>query len=54
VTKATACLDAAVALDELGDLGAARSLARQAERSFAGKGHLVGVGWAHEVLGEAS
>jgi class 3 adenylate cyclase/tetratricopeptide (TPR) repeat protein len=54
VTQATACLDAAVALDELGDPGAARPLARRAARSFAGKGHLVGVGWAHEVLGEAS
>ena len=54
VTQATACLDAAVALDELGDPGAARPLARRAARSFAGKGHLVGVSWAHEVLGEAS
>jgi class 3 adenylate cyclase/tetratricopeptide (TPR) repeat protein len=54
VTQATACLDAAVALDELGDKDAARPLARRAARSFAGKGHLVGVSWAHEVLGEAS
>jgi class 3 adenylate cyclase/tetratricopeptide (TPR) repeat protein len=54
VTHATACLDAAVALAALGDPDAARPLARRAARSFAGKGHLVGVGWAHEVLGEAS
>ena len=54
VTHATACLDAAVALAVLGDIDAARPLARRAARSFAGKGHLVGVGWAHEVLGEAS
>src|SRR5689334_16355356 len=54
VTHATACLDAAVALAALGDTDAARPLARRAARSFAGKGHLVGVGWAHEVLGEAS
>jgi len=54
VTHATACLDAAVALAVLGDTDAARPLARRAARSFAGKGHLVGVGWAHEVLGEAS
>jgi tetratricopeptide (TPR) repeat protein len=53
-TQATACLDAAVVLDELGDAANARPLARQAMWSFAGKGHLVGVGWAHEVLGEAS
>ncbi|HEX5299406.1 MAG TPA: AAA family ATPase, partial [Streptosporangiaceae bacterium] len=54
VTHATACLDAAVALAVLGDTDAARPLARRAARSFAGKGHLVGVSWAHEVLGEAS
>lgn len=54
VTQATACLDAAVVLAVLGDQGEARSLARRAARSFGGKGHLVGVTWAHEVLGEAS
>jgi ATP/maltotriose-dependent transcriptional regulator MalT len=54
VTQATACLDAAVALDALGDRAGARPLAGRAVRSFAGKGHLVGVGWVHEVLGEAS
>ncbi len=54
VTQGTACLDAAIALGELGDRDNARPLARRAVRWFVGKGHLVGVGWAHEVLGEAS
>jgi ATP/maltotriose-dependent transcriptional regulator MalT len=54
VTQATALLDAAVALDALGDRAAARPMAHRAARSFSRKGHLVGVGWAREVLTEAS
>jgi hypothetical protein len=54
VTKATAFLDAAIALDELADRAGARSMARRAARSFSSKGHLIGVGWAREFLAGGS
>jgi class 3 adenylate cyclase len=47
--KATALLDVAIAMRDLGDQSA-EGLAERAVRSFSSKGHQVGVGWATEFL----
>jgi ATP/maltotriose-dependent transcriptional regulator MalT len=50
VTRATALLDTAIALGEVGDQAGSRRMAHQAARSFSRKGHVVGVGHAREIL----
>jgi class 3 adenylate cyclase len=50
VTRATALLDTAIALGDLGDQAGSRRMAHQAARSFSRKGHIVGVGDAREIL----
>jgi class 3 adenylate cyclase/tetratricopeptide (TPR) repeat protein len=54
VTHATALLDAAVTLRELGDLAGSSQMARRAAQSFSRKGHLVGQSWVSEQLKGAS
>jgi ATP/maltotriose-dependent transcriptional regulator MalT len=54
VTHATALLDTAVTLRELGDLAGSRQMARRAAQSFSRKGHFVGQSWVSEQLKGAS
>ncbi len=48
--RATACLDTAIALHDLGDRAGSADMARQAATWFSRKGHVVGVGWARQLL----
>ncbi|MDQ2873514.1 MAG: AAA family ATPase [Actinomycetota bacterium] len=50
VSRATACLDTAVMLRDLGDRPGSRDMAREAETWFSRKGHVIGVAWSRHVL----
>jgi class 3 adenylate cyclase/tetratricopeptide (TPR) repeat protein len=52
VSRATACLDAASTLADLGEIAAARKMVRRSLTWFQRKAHLVGVGWAGQLLEE--
>ncbi|MBO3745257.1 AAA family ATPase [Streptosporangiaceae bacterium NEAU-GS5] len=54
LSRATTCLDHAVILRDLGDVGGSREMARRAAGWFGRKGHVVGLAWTRDLLEGAS